>query len=139
MRLSVDALAAHGAEEQASGGTYCPEGFATTSGDWRGVSLRALMDEVRPSPEARYVSVHSGPFVASFRLESLDRRQAILATSLNGEPVSWAAGGPIRLVPASGACFETVQWVERISLDSDGSGATALDIVRARRGEDAAR
>jgi DMSO/TMAO reductase YedYZ molybdopterin-dependent catalytic subunit len=134
--LTVAGVSRLGAPLHADGGVNCPEGFATTRGDWSGVSLLAVMEAVQPRLDARYVSIHSGDFVAAFRLESIDRRGAVLATALDGRPIPWSVGGPIRLVPSSGACFDTVKWVQRISFDPDGSAATALEIVRARRGNE---
>ena len=135
LELSLEELAALGPRETSVSSAECPEGFGTNGYTFEGVPLAVLADLAGVSPDARYVSVQSGPFVASFRLESLGRRGAILATVRDGEPLTYASGGPIRLVPAQGACFDSVKWVERIWLDADGSRATAAEIVRRRRGQ----
>ena len=57
----------------------------------------------------------------------------MLAYLRDGRELTWAEGGPVRLVVAKGACFDTVKWVERIELSETDTAATALDIVRARR------
>jgi DMSO/TMAO reductase YedYZ molybdopterin-dependent catalytic subunit len=132
--FDVAAVEALGAMEEVTGGPECPEGFGTSGHTFAGPSLTALIESAEPLPAATHVCVHSGPFVAAFKLESLARRGALLATRRDGEAMSAETGGPVRLVPALGACFDSVKWVERITLEADGSSATARDIVRARRG-----
>jgi len=132
--LDVAALQRLGEVEEVTGGPECPEGFGTSGHTFAGPSLAALVAAANPLPAAAHVCVRSGPFVAAFTLESLARRGALLATRRDGEAMSAETGGPVRLVPALGACFDSVNWVERITLEADGSSATARDIVRARRG-----
>lgn len=110
----------------------CPDG-AGERPEYEGVPLEMLIELASPLPAATHVLIHSGDYVASFRLESLGRRQAILAHTRAGEAISWAQGGALRLVVAKGACFDSVKWVERIELANGDTASTALDIVRERR------
>jgi DMSO/TMAO reductase YedYZ molybdopterin-dependent catalytic subunit len=112
----------------------CPDGIGTAGAEFEGVPLADVLARAGVDAEARYLCVHSGAFTAAFALESLDRRNGILAVRKNGQRLSWEDGGPVRVAVAKGACFETVKWVERITLERDASSATALSIVRARRG-----
>lgn len=128
---TLGALAELGAQPLRSDVT-CPDG-AGGKPEYTGVPLHELIELAKPLPGATHVLVHSGDYVASFRLESLGRRQAIVAHTRAGEPISWQQGGALRLVVAKGACFDSVKWVERIELTDDDGAATALKIVRARR------
>jgi DMSO/TMAO reductase YedYZ molybdopterin-dependent catalytic subunit len=84
-------------------------------------------------PAARYVTIGSGGFVTAFELDSLTRRNAILADTRNDVPLAPEDGGPIRLMFTQGACFEAIKAVEWVELTEDASKATALEIVKARR------
>jgi DMSO/TMAO reductase YedYZ molybdopterin-dependent catalytic subunit len=134
LTLSLDDLAALDSEMALVSDVTCPDRSIGIAGkEYEGALLTRLLRLARPTDDARYVCVHAGEFIAAFSLESLDRRIPMLAIRKHGAPLTWADGGPIRLVAAKGACFDTVKWVERISLERDASSATALSIVRARR------
>lgn len=148
-RLTIDGLAANPAEfsrdqllamAQMPGdasAVSCPYGSNLAGAVFEGVPLSHLVSLASPTAAARYVTVHAGPYAVSFRLDSLDRRSALLALRRNGALIEPAEGGPGRLVVGAGACFDTVKWVHHISLDADGSAATAADIVQRRHQPDA--
>jgi len=115
-------------------GVDCPDGIGTRGATYTGVPLVDLLRELGPAEDGAYVTVTAGTFTAAFALESLGRRNAILALRRNGERLTWEQGGPVRLVVEKGACFDTVKWVESIAVERDASSATALSIVKARRG-----
>jgi DMSO/TMAO reductase YedYZ molybdopterin-dependent catalytic subunit len=133
MTLSVPDLMATTGRISLVSQVSCPDGIGTAGAVYEGVPIESLLDLAGVQARAQYVCVGSGPFAASFAIESLDRRQSILATLKNGEPLTWEDGGPVRLVVAKGACFDTVKWVERLSIDEDSSGGTALSIIKSRR------
>ncbi|MFN0093654.1 MAG: molybdopterin-dependent oxidoreductase [Dehalococcoidia bacterium] len=119
----------------AKGGTGEVRCAYTSNGqeaEYDGIPLATFVDALGPLPGARYVCVHAGPYVQAFALESLGRRDALLAYRRDGAPINWDQGGPVRLIPAKGGCFDAVKWVDGITLEADASTATALDIVRAR-------
>jgi len=111
----------------------CPDGKIVGAGEWRGASLDALLERAGRRPEATHVLIGSGEFLVAFELRTLASRGAILAVEREGVPLTWEQGGPLRLIFAKGACFDTVKWVDTLRLEADGSGATALDVVRTRR------
>lgn len=132
--FTTDDLARLGTGGAFRSGVTCPDGPIGLAGaEYEGVDLEDLIAHMGPLPTASQVLVHSGDYVASFRLESLGRRQAVLAFRREGRPLAWAEGGPVRLVVGSGACFDTVKWVERVELAETDTAATALEIIRARR------
>lgn len=137
-RLTLGDLADLEGRASLTSKTQCPDGPIGTDGStFEGVPLAWLVEQAGVLEDARYVCVHSGPFTAAFALDSLDRRQSLLATRKDGHRLTWIDGGPVRLVVEQGACFDTVKWVTQVTLERDASSATALSIVRSRRAAEA--
>ncbi|MGE5595487.1 MAG: molybdopterin-dependent oxidoreductase [Hyphomicrobiales bacterium] len=132
--LTVPELHALGRPVEVRPGVRCPEGVATRGSVYTGIALEDVLRHAGPRPEGRYIAVHSGPYATGFKLESLGRRGAVLAFERNGADMTWDDGGPVRLVFMSGACFDTVKWVDRVTVEPNLAAATALDFVRRRRG-----
>jgi DMSO/TMAO reductase YedYZ molybdopterin-dependent catalytic subunit len=111
----------------------CPPGTPPGAGTWEGASLAALVAAAGPDAGAEYVLVGSGEFITAFALESLERRNVILADTLDGAALRTEAGGPVRLMFSQGACFDTIKAVEFVDLTADASRATVRDTIKARR------
>jgi len=92
------------------------------------VRLTGLLEMARPKPTARYLTLHSSSddFHASIPLDAV-RERAILIYRLEGEPLPFSAGGPVRFfIPDFAACHTAeidacanVKFVDRIELSSD--------------------
>jgi len=69
---------------------------------WRGIAFDEIIRRVEPREAAKRVLFrclkHYG---AAFDIEQLESGRALLAFELNGEPLSVAQGGPLRLVFAA--------------------------------------
>ncbi|MCC6194224.1 MAG: molybdopterin-binding protein [Burkholderiales bacterium] len=83
----------------------CVEGWSAIA-KWKGVRLSAILDVVKPAPEARYVMLYcADPMAADgtdLYYESIDfddarHEQTILAYDLNDAPLPVANGAPLRL------------------------------------------
>lgn len=133
--LGFDALRALGWIEMRSD-VRCPAGSGLDGSLWGGVPLTWVVALCAPTAAARYAIIHSGPYATGFRLDSLERRCAILALAADGKLLDRASGGPVRLVVAKGACFDMVKAVDAISFEADGSSATAITMVRRRHNFD---
>ena len=92
-----------------------------------GVTLRALLDRVRPNRSATYLTLHATKdnFAASIPLAAvLD--EAVLVYQLDGAPYPEAKGGPFRFLIKNPAACHTeelddcanVKFVDRIELTS---------------------
>ncbi len=91
------------------------------------VKLAGLLDQVRPKPSARYLTLHSSTddFHASIPLDAV-RERAILIYRLEGQPLPISAGGPIRFfIPDFAACHTSeidecanVKFVDRIEFST---------------------
>ncbi|MCK9532382.1 MAG: molybdopterin-binding protein [Gammaproteobacteria bacterium] len=82
----------------------CVEGWSAIA-KWHGVRLAALLDEVRPLPQARFVVFHcfdtmdaSGArYYESIDFEDARHAQTILAYDWNDRPLPMPYGAPLRL------------------------------------------
>ena len=133
LTLAISQLAALDSPVSLRSSGKCGAGPGVSDGLFEGLPLLSLASHVGVQPEARYVCVHSAGFTAAFALDSLVRRETILALRKDGVPLDWSDGGPVRVVAVKGACFDMVKWVERVTFEAGNSSATAVPIVRARR------
>jgi DMSO/TMAO reductase YedYZ molybdopterin-dependent catalytic subunit len=97
---------------------------------WAGASLRALLEETRPTEGAKEVifwaadrgkeKIRDGEyeqrFARSMSLEDALASDALLAYEMNGEPLPLVHGAPLRLVVPGWYGVANVKWVERIEL-----------------------
>lgn len=90
----------------------CTGGWHSTQ-RWRGVALRDVIEELRPSESARSVIVRS--VTGYYRKFSLEAAQDfLLATHVTDETLSHGHGYPARLVAPGRRGFEWVKWVTEI-------------------------
>jgi len=92
-----------------------------------GVTLRALLDRVRPNPSATYLTLYATKdnFAASIPLAAV-LQEAVLVYQLDGAPYPEAKGGPFRFLIKNPAACHTeelddcanVKFVDRIELTS---------------------
>lgn len=90
-----------------------------------GVTLRSLLDRVRPTAEATYVTLHAtrDDFAASIPLAAVVD-ESVLVYQLDGGPYPEAKGGPFRFLIKNPAACHTdelddcanVKFVDRIEL-----------------------
>jgi DMSO/TMAO reductase YedYZ molybdopterin-dependent catalytic subunit len=102
----------------------CVEGWSAIA-KWKGARLAALLEAVRPKPEARFVVFHcADPMTeegADFYYESIDLEdafhpQTILAYEMNDAPLPIANGAPIRLRVERQLGYKHAKYVLRIEL-----------------------
>ena len=102
----------------------CVEGWSAI-GKWKGARLGALLETVRPKPEARYVVFHcADPMemdAASTYYESIDMEdafhpQTILAYELNDKALPIANGAPLRVRVERQLGYKMAKYIMRIEL-----------------------
>jgi len=83
--------------------------------DWRGLSVGELLDAVEPASDASWVQFRS---VTGYRwsLPLSEARETLLATHVDGEPLSHGHGRPMRLVAPGRRGFQWVKWVTEVRL-----------------------
>jgi hypothetical protein len=109
----VRGLAGHSAELPIA----CVEGWSY-SARWGGVALRDLLHRAGAAPGAE-VQVESLEEHSPYRVSFLNHRQAhdadtLLATHLDGEPLSPDHGAPLRLIAAGRPGVNQTKWVTRV-------------------------
>ena len=92
------------------------------------VTLRGILDLVRPNPAAKYLGLHSSTddFHASIPLDAVADK-ALVMYRLDGQPLPIKAGGPVRFfIPDFAACHTheidecaNVKFVDRIELTAN--------------------
>jgi DMSO/TMAO reductase YedYZ molybdopterin-dependent catalytic subunit len=86
----------------------------------QGVRLGALLDHAQPRADATHVIVHDdGEYTACLTLKEA-RAAAVLAHALDGAPLPYGLGGPLRLlVPSSENLCLSVKRVTRLELSTE--------------------
>ena len=96
----------------------CVTGWRVPEVRWTGVALPDVLDlvGVRPGAAAlRFVS-YDGVYSESLSLDQARRRDVLVATGLQGGPVSHAHGGPVRLAVTPMYGYKSLKWLDRIEL-----------------------
>jgi len=102
----------------------CVEGWSAIA-KWKGARLAALLEAVRPGPEARFVVFHcadpmeaggTSPYYESIDLEDAFHPQTILAYEMNDAVLPIANGAPIRLRVERQLGYKHAKYVMKIEL-----------------------
>jgi sulfane dehydrogenase subunit SoxC len=93
---------------------------------WRGVPVRALLDQAEPDPKARFIcaeGLDGGEFDGTTCQEYLKdlpldivARRAIIAYEMNGEPLTYDHGYPARLFTPGYFGTNHVKWLRKITV-----------------------
>ena len=99
---------------------HCIQGWSGIA-KWSGVPMKALIEHVRPKPEAKVVAFYSfgealygGPYYDTQRLDNVLKAECLLASHMNGKPLSEVYGAPLRLRVENQLGYKMVKWIERI-------------------------
>ncbi len=114
--LSLDDLRALPHHEQITQ-HFCIQGWSGVA-RWGGVSMQTILDLVRPAPEAGWVVFYSfgegsdgGLYYDAHPLEQMKYRLTMLAYDMNGAPLSYGHGAPLRLRNEVQLGFKQVKWI----------------------------
>lgn len=94
---------------------HCVTQWSRYDNHWRGVSARALLDLVKPMPEAAHVifTAYDG-YTTNVKLSAFTDANVLLAHSWEGAPISREHGGPVRVVIPDWYLWKSAKWVTRI-------------------------
>ncbi len=99
---------------------HCIQGWSGIA-EWRGLSLRKLIEHVRPKPGARVLafysygeSLYGGLYYDTQSISNALKPQAMLAFDMNGAPLTAIYGAPLRLRVENQLGYKMVKWIERI-------------------------
>jgi DMSO/TMAO reductase YedYZ molybdopterin-dependent catalytic subunit/thiosulfate reductase cytochrome b subunit len=104
---------------------FCIQGWSGIA-RWGGVSMATIVDMVRPRPEARWVVFYSlgdgpdgGLYYDAHPIEQMRYHLTMLAFDMNGEPLSYGHGAPLRLRNEVQLGFKQVKWLGGIDFVAD--------------------
>jgi len=88
---------------------------------WGGVSMQTIMDIVKPLPEAKWVVFYSlglgatgGIYYNAHPIGQMSHHLTMLAYDMNGEPLTYGHGAPLRLRNELQHGFKQVKWIKGI-------------------------
>ena len=82
---------------------------------WGGVPMAEILDRVKPTDEAGFVLFAShDDYTTNLPVTALFAPDALLATSLDGEPLSVKHGGPVRVVIPQLYAWKSAKFINRI-------------------------
>jgi DMSO/TMAO reductase YedYZ molybdopterin-dependent catalytic subunit/thiosulfate reductase cytochrome b subunit len=104
---------------------FCIQGWSGVA-KWGGVSMSTILDLVDPRPEARWVVFYSlgdgpdkGLYYDAHPIEQMRHELTMLAYDMNGEPLTYGHGAPLRLRNEIQLGFKQVKWIAGIELVAD--------------------
>jgi DMSO/TMAO reductase YedYZ molybdopterin-dependent catalytic subunit/thiosulfate reductase cytochrome b subunit len=101
---------------------FCIQGWSGIA-KWGGVSMKTILDLVKPRPEAKWVVFYSlgdgpdkGLYYDAHPIEQMAYHLTMLAYDMNDEPLSYGHGAPLRLRNEVQLGFKQVKWIAGIEL-----------------------
>jgi DMSO/TMAO reductase YedYZ molybdopterin-dependent catalytic subunit len=103
---------------------HCVTRWSRFDNDWKGVSFREVLGQVKAKPAAKYILVLAEQgFTVNVPLADLDRDNVLFATHHDGEPLSADHGYPLRLIVPHLYAWKSVKWVRGLEfLEQDRPG-----------------
>ncbi len=103
---------------------HCIQGWSGIA-KWGGVPMHALIQLVRPKPEAKTAAffsfgeaLYGGSYYDTQSLDNLLKAECLLASHMNGQPLNAVYGAPLRLRVENQLGYKMVKWIERIEFVS---------------------
>ena len=132
--ISIDEIRRRYSAEERIYRMRCVEGWSMVI-PWQGFPLAALLEDVKPTAEAKYIRFESiydpkelpgqknlyypWPYVEGLRLDEANHNLAILATGLYGKDLLPQNGAPVRLVVPWKYGFKSIKSITKIDLVSE--------------------
>ncbi len=102
-------------QKQSVSDMHCVTTWSRYDNAWQGVMTQDLLALVRPKDSARFVVLHSHDgYTTNLPLTDFAAGDAVLATHWQGEPISRAHGGPMRLIVPHLYLWKSAKWLQRI-------------------------
>jgi DMSO/TMAO reductase YedYZ molybdopterin-dependent catalytic subunit len=107
-----------------TGDIHCVTRWSKFGMQWRGVSVRALLERARPRPEATHLLAHAyGGYTTNLPLSDVLDHPAFIAHQAEGKPLEPDHGGPARLLVPHLYLWKSAKWVSRLEvLEGDRLG-----------------
>ncbi|MFA5964669.1 MAG: sulfite oxidase-like oxidoreductase [Sphingomonas sp.] len=96
---------------------HCVTSWSRYDNDWQGVAAHDLLDLVEPRDEAAALMLHGyDGYTTNVLLSDFAAPGVLLAHSWQGQPLSKAHGGPVRLVVPQLYFWKSAKWISGIDL-----------------------
>lgn len=99
---------------------HCIQGWSGIA-QWNGIPMKKLIDLVKPKPAATAVAffsfgeaLYGGAYYDTQTLENVLKPECLLASAMNGAPLTAEYGAPLRLRVENQLGYKMVKWIERI-------------------------
>ena len=94
---------------------HCVTTWSVKDCVWRGVPLVELVDMVKPMPDVEQaLFIGYDGYTTNVRMEDVLDEQALLATHLNGKPITLEHGAPARIILPKLYAWKGAKFVRRI-------------------------
>ncbi len=96
----------------------CVTGWIVPNVHWRGVALADILSMAGVINEGDSIEFYSsdGAYTESLTMTEARDLGALVATHMNGKPLSQAHGGPVRLFVPKMYGYKSIKWLSRISV-----------------------
>lgn len=103
---------------------HCVTGWSRYDNRWQGVTGRHLLATVQPRPDARFAIIKSyDGYTTCLPVADLNRDGVLLATHWEGERLTRAHGGPVRLLVPHLYLWKSAKWLRQVWFtDTDVKG-----------------
>ena len=99
---------------------HCVTTWSTLDNTWTGVPFRALVDLVKPEPEAAWVIAHCDyGYTSNLSLAAMDDEDVLVTWAHNGEPLTPEHGFPLRLMVPKRYAWKSAKWLRRLEFVSE--------------------
>lgn len=116
--LSLDEFMALEQRESVSD-MHCVTQWSRYDNRWKGVSVRTLLDLVRPKEEAKHVIFHAHDgYTTNVKLQQFDQPDCFLVHEWEGKPIERQHGGPVRILIPRLYLWKSAKWVRRIEISA---------------------
>jgi DMSO/TMAO reductase YedYZ molybdopterin-dependent catalytic subunit len=98
---------------------HCVTGWTLLDSTWTGVRLGTIMDMVKPSNNAKYVTFEAAEgYTSNVPISDTQKENVFLAHSFFGEKLPQAHGAPVRAVIPDRYFYKSAKWLEAIKVTS---------------------
>ena len=99
------------------GDIHCVTRWSKFGMDWRGVSVRALLERARPAADATHLMAHSyDGYTTNLPLADVLDHPALVAHEADGAPLEPDHGGPARLLVPHLYLWKSAKWINRLEV-----------------------
>lgn len=98
---------------------HCVEGWSVVGCRWEGISLKYILEQVKPKESATSVTFECmDGYTTSLSIQDLLEEGVLLAYKFDGEYLEAGLGAPLRLVVPSKYAYKSAMWITKMTLTS---------------------